>query len=106
MPRSWLARASLLAAALMVAMVAAFWGWALVTGWLGLGSRSPGGAVVTATLWKLFLVGVPVAGFLALLAGLLGAFRRRHSWFIAAVIGGLVAAIGTFWLWSLIGAGL
>ena len=90
----------------MVSMTAAFWGWALMAGWLNLGSRSPGGAAVTATLWKLFAVGVPSAGILAIVTGLLGAFRRRRFWPMAVVIGVLVAATGVFWLWSLLSAGL
>ena len=106
MPRSWLAWVSLTAAGLMMAMVAAFWGWALASGWLGLGSRWPGVAPVTATLWKLFLVGVPSAGLLALVTLMLGAFRRRHFWPMAIVICALVAAVGLFWLWSLLSAGV
>lgn len=38
--------------------------------------------------------------------GLLGAFRRRHFWPMALVIGALVAATGLFWMWSLISAGM
>ena len=87
-------------------MAAAFWCWALAAGWLSLGSRWPGGAVVTATLWKLFLVGVPSAGIFSLATGLLAAFRGRHFRGIAVVIGVLVAVTGLFWLWSLVMAGM
>jgi len=37
---------------------------------------------------------------------LLGAFRRRHFWPMALVIGALVAATGLFWLWPLVSAGM
>ena len=106
MKRSWLAWVSLAAAGLMMAMAAAFWCWALAAGWLDLGSRWPGGAPVTATLWKVFLVGVPSAGALALVAGLLGPFRRPRFRPMAVVIVVLVAATGLFWLWSLMSAGM
>lgn len=106
MLRTRLAWVSLAAAGLMVSMAAAFWCWALAAGWLGLGSRWPGGAPVTATLWKLFLVGVPSAGILSLSTGLLAALRRRRFWPMALMIGALVAATGLFWLWSLLSAGM
>lgn len=88
----------------MVAMVAAFWSWALAVGRLNLETRGFGGRV-TMALWTLYLLGVPLTGFLSVSTALLGALRRRYSWRFAASIGGVVATTVIFWCLSIMKAG-
>ena len=88
----------------MVAMVAAFWSWALAVGRLNIETRGLGGSV-TAVLWTLYLFGVPLAGLVALVNGLLGAHRNRLSRRSAALTGLLVAVTLAFWWWSVTKAG-
>lgn len=92
------------AALSMVTIVAAFWSWALIVGRLSVETRGFGG-YVTALLWTLHLFGVPLAGLLALLTGLLGARRHRLSRRFAAGMGVLVATTLAFWWWSIVKAG-
>jgi hypothetical protein len=92
------------AAVSMVAMVSAFWLWVLTVGRLNIETRGFGGSV-TATLWTLYLFGVPVAGFAALITGFRDAKRRRLPRRLAAVIGVVVAVTLVFWWWSITRAG-
>jgi len=92
------------AAVSMVAMASAFWLWALAVGRLNIETRGFGGSV-TATLWTLYLFGVPVAGFAALITGFRDAKRRRLPRRLAAVIGVVVAVTLVFWWWSITRAG-
>jgi hypothetical protein len=55
--------------------------------------------------WTLYLFGVPVAGFAALITGFRDAKRRRLPRQLAAVIGVVVAVTLVFWWWSITRAG-
>jgi hypothetical protein len=92
------------AAVSMVAMVAAFWLWALAVGRLNIETRGLGGSV-TAILWTLYLFGVPVMGVAALIIGFRDARRRRLPWPLAAMMGIVVAVTLVFWWWSINRAG-
>jgi hypothetical protein len=92
------------AAISMVAIVAAFWLWALVVGRRDIETRGFAGRV-TATLWTLYLFCVPLAGLAALITGFREAKRRRLPRRLAAMISLVVAATLVFWWWSINKAG-
>ena len=89
----------------MAAMLGAFWIWVFAIQRLHIETIGLAG-FVTATLWSLYFIGVPLAGSVTVTKALIGAVRHRHSWRLASFLIVFVTAGLAFWWWSVWRAGM